>query len=159
LYSFEYEQAHQAFEKVAEKDPNCAMAYWGQGMSLWHQLWERPSKTTLQHGGELLQKAAALKSTPREHDYIDALAVFYRDREQDHQKRDEAYCKAMKGVTERNAQDREAKVFYALALLGAAPENDAEHKNEREAVAILNKLFEEQPKHPGIAHYIIHSCD
>ena len=159
LYSFEYEQSHQAFEKVAEKDPNCAMAYWGQGMSLWHQLWERPSKTTLQQGSDLLRKAGALQSTPREHDYIQALAVFYADQDKDHEKRAEAYCNAMKGVTERNAQDREAQVFYALSLLASAPENDAEHKNERAAVAILNKLFAEEPRHPGIAHYIIHSCD
>lgn len=159
LYSFEYEGSHQAFEKVAERDANCAMAYWGQAMSLYHQLWERPSKTALQHGGELLEKASALKSTPREHDYIEALAVFYRDPDQDHEKRAEAYCKAMKGVTERNTQDREAQVFYALALLGSAPENDQKHQNERAAVAILNKLFEEEPRHPGIAHYIIHSCD
>ena len=27
------------------------------------------------------------------------------------------------------------------------------------AVAILNKLYDEEPDHPGIAHYIIHSCD
>src|SRR5215471_9000193 len=99
LYSFEYEQSKQAFEKVAEKDANCAMAYWGQGMSLYHQLWERPSKTSLEHGAELLAKASSLKSTPREHDYIEALAVFYRDPDQDHEKRAEAYCQAMKGVT------------------------------------------------------------
>jgi tetratricopeptide (TPR) repeat protein len=159
LYSFEYEQSKQTFEKVREKDPNCAMAYWGQGMSLYHQLWERPSKTSLQHGAELLEKASSLKSTPREHDYIEALAVFYRHPDQDHEKRAEAYCQAMKGVTERNVQDREAQVFYALALLGSAPENDPEHKNAREAVAILTKLFQQEPTHPGIAHYIIHSCD
>src|SRR5579863_5919289 len=159
LYSFEYEQAQQSFASVAQKDPACAMAYWGQGMSLWHQLWERPSKAALQQGSDFLQKASALKSTAREHDYIEALAIFYRDPGLDHDQRAEAYCNAMKGVTERNAQDREAQVFYALALLASAPENDAEHKNERAAVAILNQLFEEQPRHPGIAHYIIHACD
>src|SRR5579863_3352542 len=79
LYSFEYEQAQQSFETVAQKDPACAMAYWGQGMSLYHQLWDRPSKASLQHGAELLSKARALKSSPREHDYIQALAVFYAD--------------------------------------------------------------------------------
>src|SRR5579863_1931071 len=159
LYSFEYEQAQQSFASVAQKDPACAMAYWGQGMSLWHQLWERPSKAALQQGSDFLQKASALKSTAREHDYIEALAIFYRDPGLDHDQRAEAYCNAMKGVTERNAQDREAQVFYALALLASAPENDAEHKNERAAVAILNKLFLEQPRHPGVAHYIIHACD
>src|SRR5262249_59437000 len=36
---------------------------------------------------------------------------------------------------------------------------DVEHTNDKAAVAILTKLFEQQPDHPGIAHYIIHSCD
>ena len=31
--------------------------------------------------------------------------------------------------------------------------------NAKAAVAILNKLYDEQGNHPGIAHYIIHGCD
>jgi len=65
----------------------------------------------------------------------------------------------MKGVVERNPQDREAQVFYALSLLGSAPANDKELVNAKEAVAILTRLFRDEPDHPGIAHYIIHSCD
>jgi len=160
LYSFEYEQAEQTFASVAQKDPNCAMAYWGQAMSLYHQLWERPSKSALQHGAELLGKARELKTTPREHDYIQALSAFYRDDDpKKHEARAEAYCKAMKGVVDRNPEDREAQVFYALSLLASSPDDDPNLTNAKAAVAILTKLFEEQPAHPGIAHYIIHSCD
>src|ERR1051325_6871161 len=65
----------------------------------------------------------------------------------------------MHGVYQRNPQDHEAAVFYALALLASSPDRDAELTNARAAVAILNTLFDEQPTHPGIAHYIIHSCD
>src|ERR1700745_1843461 len=54
LYSFEYEQAQSSFGNVAQKDPACAMAYWGQGMSLYHQLWDQPSKASLRNGSELL---------------------------------------------------------------------------------------------------------
>src|ERR1043166_1798371 len=79
LYSFEYEQAQRAFENVAKDDPSCAMAYWGQGMSLYHQLWDQPSKASLTKGSELLDKASALKATPREKDYLQALAIFYKD--------------------------------------------------------------------------------
>jgi hypothetical protein len=133
LYSFEYEQAQHAFEDVAQKDPACAMAYWGQAMGLYHQLWDRPSTSSLQRGAELLKIASTLKATPREKDYIAALAVFYGNADQrKHEERAEAYSKAMKGVVERNPE---------------------------EAVAILTKLFDKQPDHPGIAHYIIHSCD
>jgi tetratricopeptide (TPR) repeat protein len=160
LYSFEYEQAQQAFENVAQRDPACAMAYWGQGMSLYHQLWDRPSKATLERGGQLLSKARELKSTPREHDYIQALSVFYTHIDQlDHAQRAEEYSNAMKGVTERNPDDREARIFYALSLLASGPDNDPNLTNAKAAVALLSKLFDEEPTHPGIAHYIIHSCD
>jgi hypothetical protein len=160
LYSFEYEQAQQAFQTVARTDHACAMAYWGQAMSLYHPLWNRPSKAALEEGAQLLSKARGLEATPRERDYIQALGAFYSNTDPiDHPKRANAYCEAMRGVTERNPGDREAQVFYALSLLGSAPENDPNHSNERRAVAILNKLMEEEPSHPGIAHYIIHACD
>jgi Tfp pilus assembly protein PilF len=45
LYSFEYETASDQFQEIQKKDPACAMAYWGQAMSLYHQLWDRsPSR-------------------------------------------------------------------------------------------------------------------
>jgi hypothetical protein len=161
LYSFEYEEAENQFKAVSSRDSHCAMAYWGQAMSLYHQLWARPGKSDLKRGGELLDKARELKpATDRERDYIEALAVFYRDPEKmDHPQRAEAYARAMEGVYQHNPKDREAGVFYALSLLGSGSERDPNHTNARKAVGILNALFEEQPDHPGIAHYIIHACD
>jgi hypothetical protein len=161
LYSFEYESADNQFKEVANKDPKCAIAYWGQAMSLYHQLWNRPSKEDLKRGLELIGKAQQLKAkTPRERDYIDAMAVFYRDSgKTDHRRRADAYSKAMEGVYQHNPTDREAAVFYALSLLASGPSDDATHANARKALAILNKIFAEQPDHPGAAHYIIHSCD
>jgi tetratricopeptide (TPR) repeat protein len=161
LYSFEYESSLQAFEKISASDSKCAMAFWGQAMSLYHQLWERPSKENLRSAAEYLRKAKALKApTAREQEYIGALTVFYADPDKlDHDKRASAYCDAMRKVYEHNPQDQEAAVLYALSLLGSASENDPEHTNDKAAVAILTKLFDEQPTHPGIAHYIIHSCD
>jgi tetratricopeptide (TPR) repeat protein len=161
LYSFEYESSLQAFERISASDSKCVMAYWGRAMSLYHQLWERPSKDTVRNGAEYLRKAKALKApTAREQEYIGALAIFYSDSDKlDHDKRARAYCDAMRKVYEHNPQDREAAVLYALSLLGSADQNDPEHTNDKAAVAILTKLFDEQPTHPGIAHYIIHSCD
>src|SRR5258708_8432078 len=161
LYSFEYEEAGQEFANASRVDAKCAMAYWGQAMTLYHQLWDQPSRANLQRGAELLAKARKLKApTARERDYIQALSVFYADTDKlDHNQRAEAYAKAIHTVYEPNPQDREAGVFYSLSLLGSAPDRDLNLTNARAAVAILNKLFEEQPTHPGIAHYIIHSCD
>ena len=161
LHSFEYEVADAQFEEVAKKDPRCAMAYWGQAMTLYHELWNRPSEADLTQGSELLAKARSLKPpTARERDYVLALSVFYSDTDKlDHNQRAEAYAEAMKGVHERNPNDYEAAIFYALALLASGPERDPNLTNAKAAVAILNKLYDERPNHPGIAHYIIHSCD
>jgi tetratricopeptide (TPR) repeat protein len=161
LHSFEYEVADAQFEEVAKKDPRCAMAYWGQAMTLYHELWNRPSKADLAQGAELLAKARSLKpQTARERDYVLALSVFYSDTDKvDHNQRADAYAKAMQGVQERNPDDHEAAIFYALALLASGPDRDPNLTNAKAAVAILNKLYDEQPNHPGIAHYIIHSCD
>jgi len=60
---------------------------------------------------------------------------------------------------ERHREDEEAAVLYALSLLASSDENDTSLSNARAAVEILSKLFDRQPDHPGIAHYIIHSCD
>jgi tetratricopeptide (TPR) repeat protein len=161
LHSFEYEVADAQFEEVATKDPRCAMAYWGQAMTFYHELWDRPSKADLAKGAELLAKARSLKPpTARERDYIQALSVFYSDTDKlDHNQRADAYATAMKGVHERNPGDNEAAIFYALSLLASGPDRDPNLTNARAAVAILDKLYDEQPNHPGIAHYIIHSCD
>lgn len=161
LYSFEYEGSEKQFKEVSAQDPHCAMAYWGQAMSLYHQLWNRPGKSDLKRGAELLEKAKSLKpATARERDYIEAAAVFYRDADKlDHPHRADAYSADMGDLYQRYPQDREAGVLYALSLLGSGPERDPGKANARKAVAILDKLFDQQPDHPGIAHYIIHACD
>lgn len=161
LHSFEYEIADAQFEEVSQKDPRCAMAYWGQAMTFYHELWSRPSKADLAQGAELLAKARSLQPpTARERDYILALTVFYSETDKlDHNQRADAYAKAMQGVHERNPRDDEAAIFYALALLASGPERDSNLTNAKAAVAILNKLYDEQRNHPGIAHYIIHGCD
>jgi hypothetical protein len=161
MHSFEYESAENQFKDVAKQDPGCAMAYWGQALSLYHQLWSRPPKADLKRGSDLLAHAQELKpKTARESEYVSALAAFYRDSDKiDHRDRANAYAAAMEGVYKHNPQDREAAVFYALSLLGSGPEEDLTLANHKKAVAILNQLFAQDPGHPGIAHYIIHACD
>jgi hypothetical protein len=74
-------------------------------------------------------------------------------------KRVTAYSDAMGRLYQQYPTDVEAGAFYALSLLAAAPPKDTTHDSEKKAVAILNTLFQQQPDHPGLAHYIIHACD
>src|SRR5215211_8587232 len=39
LHSFQYSEAESAFAEITASDPDCAMAWWGVAMSLFHPLW------------------------------------------------------------------------------------------------------------------------
>jgi tetratricopeptide (TPR) repeat protein len=130
-------------------------------MSFYRQLWSRPDDATLKRGWQEIQKAqAAGMKTAREREYIAALAAFYRDpAKRDHPARAQAYSQGMEKIYADNPKDLEAGAFYALSLLAAEPPDDTSFADRKKAIAILNKLFEQEPNHPGLAHYLIHSCD
>ena len=161
LHSFWYPEARKGFTAVTEAEPDCAMGYWGIAMSHWYPLWFPPSPSALKAGAEAVEKAvAAGPKTEREKDYIDAIAAFYRDSDNlDHRTRAVAYEKAMEQVYQRYPEDREAAVFYGLALNASALPTDKTYANKRKAAEILNKVWAEQPNHPGVVHYLIHSDD
>ena len=161
LHSFWYDEAEKQFAEIARKDPQCAMAYWGEAMSFYHQLWDRPDDAHLKRGWELVQKAEATGAkTERERGYIEALAAFYRDHDKiDHDKRATAYSQAMEKLYTRYPEDDEAAVFYALSLLASEPETDTELAYRKKAIAVLNAVLKKDPDHPGVAHYLIHACD
>ena len=161
LHSFWYPEALEEFTAIAASEPGCAMAYWGIAMSRWYPLWYPPSPAALKAGSDAVAKAmAAPTQTPREADYVAAIAAFYRDNDKlDHQTRVVAYEKAMERLHERYPDDREASVFYALAMNASALKSDKTYANQRKAAEILNKIWKEQPNHPGVVHYLIHSDD
>ncbi len=161
LHSFWYDEAARAFARVAEADSGCAMAYWGLAMSYYTPLWESSSPEVLRKGSAALEKARALgTSSEPERDYLEAIGRFYQDWEKlDHRTRALAYGQAMERLRERYPQDREAAIFHALSLLGTALPSDKSYANQRRAGAVLEKIFAEQPRHPGVAHYIIHAYD
>ena len=96
--------------------------------------------------------------TDRERAYIEAIGAFYRNNDTlDNRTRGIAYEKAMEQLYLRYPDDREGAIFYALALNATALPADKTYANQKKAAEILNKIFLEQPNHPGIAHYLIHS--
>src|SRR5262249_61537118 len=40
-----------------------------------------------------------------------------------------------------------------------APPTDKSYANQRKAAGILDAVWKEQPNHPGVVHYLIHSDD
>jgi tetratricopeptide (TPR) repeat protein len=161
LHSFWYEEAEKAFTEVTKTDPRCGMGHWGVAMSNYHPLWAPPTPTELKRGQAAVEKAKAIGAkTDRERDYIAAIEAFYKEADKlNHRERALAYEKAMEQVYRRYPQDREAAIFYALAMLGTTLPTDKSFARQKQAVEILNRILPAEPEHPGIAHYIIHSFD
>ncbi len=160
LHSFEYEEAEKAFVQVIDADPECAMAYWGVAMSISYSLWYQSDNSYLEKGSKLLDIAHTIPSGEREKDYIDAISSYYKDWKTLNQNaRALLYEKKMETIYKKYPEDTEAAVFYALALRASANRTDKTYANQKKSGKILEKLLEEQPNHPGIAHYIIHNYD
>jgi tetratricopeptide (TPR) repeat protein len=162
LHSFEYEEAEKAFTEVTVSDPQCGMGYWGVAMSNYHPLWVPPTPSELKKGWNAVEKAkTAGARTPREQGYIAAIEVFYKDYDKlDHRTRAFAYSDEMKQLSARNPTDREAAVFYALTLIATGMmSQDKTYAREKQAAEILNRVLAREPRHPGVAHYLIHSYD
>lgn len=162
LHSFWFGASADAFTQVAGKDPACGIAWWGVAMSKWGNPFapSRPVRA-LEEGQAAIQKAkTAGAGTERERGYIAAAAELFRDFEKvDHRTRIVNYAQAMKQVFEKHPDDQEAATFYALAVNQTALPTDQTYARQLEAAAILEKVFEAQPDHPGAAHYLIHAYD
>ncbi len=161
LHSFGYEDSRNGFAGVAGRDPSCGMAQWGIAMTYYHPIWAPPSPVELAAGRAAAEKAAALGAkTDRERGYIAAIGTFYRDTDKsDHRARAVAYQAALEDLSGRFPGDHEAKIFYAMMLVGTAPAGDPTLAQQRKAGEILNGLLASEPQHPGVVHYLIHSFD
>ncbi|MEP6594426.1 MAG: tetratricopeptide repeat protein [Ginsengibacter sp.] len=161
LHSFEYDEAEKVFAKIIDEEPQCAMAYWGVAMCNYHPLWTPPSEAELKKGSKAIEIAHSIsQKSKREADYIDAISSFYEAWDKvDHHTRTLSFEKAMEKIYTEFPNDKEAAIFYALALDAATDPADKSFKNQKKAGAILTALYPNEPNHPGIAHYIIHTYD
>jgi tetratricopeptide (TPR) repeat protein len=161
LHSFWLDEAERTFKAVVLRDPHCAMAQWGVAMTNFNQVNGGPTPAGVAAANQALAKAdSARERDSREAAYIRALHSFFDDfTEKDSQNHAERYADAMAQVATAFPNDLEAQIFYALALINSEPREDVALANKKAAVAILYPLFRAHPKHPGIAHYIIHACD
>ena len=176
LHSFFYEEARRVFTSVAERDPKCAMAQWGIAMTWWHPIWTPPRPDEMSAGKAAIEKAMAMNAgTDRERGFITALNVYYNTPDSSKAgavgqschgpvgpgDRVIAYEKAMHQLRDKYPDDFEVQAFYAFAVLAAgyATPNDTTLSKQLEAAALFEKLWKQNPNHPGVVHYLIHCYD
>ena len=151
----------RAFQAVVEADSQCAMGYWGLAAS------QRPNPLVppwpddnLKRALAAIEKGKAVAATARDRDWLGAIEAAYKDYDKvPNTTRSERYEEAMAALAKKYPDDKEAAIFYALALLEAVDHADKTYRRQLAAGEILEKVEREQPDHPGLAHYIIHAYD
>jgi len=162
LHSYWFTEARKVFESVLQQDPTCAIAYWGLAVNyLGNSLAGPPSAKDAAAAAEALEKARTIGAkTQRERDWIEAIGVYYRDADKTPvSARLAAYTKAMEQMTQRYPDDFEAWTYYALTLQASASKSDKTYANQLKSAEILERLFKQNPEHPGVAHYLVHAYD
>jgi tetratricopeptide (TPR) repeat protein len=162
IHSFWFLIARRTFEGVLRQDPNCAIAYWGIALDLLNNVFvAAPPRADADAAWVALEKAREIGAkTQRERDWIEALSTYYRDHDKTPVNlRLAAYSKAMEQLAQHYPDDYEAQVFYALTLQASASPADTTYANQLKSAAILQKLYEQNPQHPGVTHFTIHAYD
>jgi tetratricopeptide (TPR) repeat protein len=162
-YGFNHAEAGRAFAEAARLDPSLAMAYWGQALVLGPNINAAMSPEDEPKAHALIQKARALsgRMTPRERDYITALAARYTGKPEDRQRADQAFADAMRGLTKKYPTDLDAATIFAESLMDLRPWNywtrdGRAQDGTEEALQTLQRTITANPKHPGALHYWIH---
>jgi hypothetical protein len=160
-HSFWYAESKGIYQEAIKADPECAIAYWGIALALLNNPHIAVPAPNLPQGLSAIEKAKATGAkTERERDYIDALSAMYVDYDKTpHQARVQSYLKKMEALAAKYPDDDEAQIFYAITLNVAASPADKTYSNQLKGAAILEPIWQRQPQHPGVAHYLIHLYD
>jgi tetratricopeptide (TPR) repeat protein len=160
LHLFEYPAAATAFREAERLDPSLAMAYWGEAMTFTHPVW---NEQDLDAGRAALSKLAPSASaraaqapTARERGYLAAVEILYGNGPK--ASRDSLYSAAMGRLAHDYPVDDEARLFYALSLLGLS-QGVRDVPTYLRAGAIAESVFVRHPSNPGASHYLIHVLD
>ncbi|MDX1577134.1 MAG: tetratricopeptide repeat protein [Gemmatimonadota bacterium] len=166
-YAFNHQEAIRSFREAQRLDPDCAMCWWGEGLS-----WGPNINLPMDSAAAVAAYAATRKATelkdeasPRERDLIDALAERYAPEPLvNRAPLDSAYSRAMAAVTRRYPDDPEAAVLYAESEMNLRPwdywtEEGEPHEGIPSALAKLEGVMERDPEHPGACHFYIHAVE
>jgi len=163
-HSFAWEQIKAPLDRALAADATCGMVHWARALASLDNPFVWPgnvSAKTLAEGAALMVQARkAGLATPRERDYVEALAAFFQDADKlNHRTRAKALESGLEKVAANHPEDSEATVLHGLVLSANFDPADKQYGNQLRAAKLLEPIFAKQPEHPGAAHYLIHSYD
>ncbi|HWP57803.1 MAG TPA: hypothetical protein VNL14_07950 [Candidatus Acidoferrales bacterium] len=169
LYGFNHDEAARYFRRAAELDPDAAMPYWGLALAIGPNyndtaVDENRAQATYEAVRRALARAS--KASPRERDYIRALAKRYpsANAKSDWKKLHLDYSNAMREVVRKYPDDLDAATMFAESLMMLRPwqlwtPDGKPAPGTVELVAVLESVLRRNPEHPGANHFYIHAVE
>ena len=160
LHNFEFDFAARDFQEAQQIDHDFALAYWGEAMSYNHPLWAQQDKTSALVALNKYEPSADARQekapTALTRDLFAAVDILYGSGSK--QDQDDLYNDHMAMLFARYPDNVEVAAFYALSIMGTAHEG-RDFSLYMQSAAIMQNFMTEYPRHPGVAHYLIHSTD
>jgi hypothetical protein len=160
LHNFEYGPAAEHFRKAEQLSSGFAMAYWGEAMTQNHAVWHEQDlaagRAVLARLGATPEARQAKAPTEREKLYLHSIEILYGDGTKE--ERDQKYESAMADLHWKFPDDVDATSLYSLAILGSADQG-RDFATYMRAAAVLEEIFPQNLRHPGVVHYLIHCYD
>ena len=162
LHHMMYDEARFVFGMADDRDPDCAMAYWGQAMSIIHPLWsDVPSESQFQRGQKAVERSLILGGhSDRENAYLETTRAYFESGELlSEGQRLAKFENEWEALRDAFPDDLEARAFYSLALISTADIQDKLLLAKKSAGQLAETVLAKNPNHPGAHHYIIHAYD
>ncbi|HEX5035575.1 MAG TPA: hypothetical protein VFX30_00230 [bacterium] len=167
LYAFNHDEAIRSFQKAAELDPSCAMAWWGvaaaNGPHINYPV--VPPDRAKAAWAALTKAKVATNASPVERALIEALATRYADPQpEDRTPLDRAYADAMRKVRAAYPKDADVGALFAESLMDLSPWNfyapdGTPLPGTPEILNTLEDVLKQNPKHPLALHLTIHAFE
>lgn len=172
LHSFEYEAANAAFLRAEREAPGFVLGYWGEALTYSQTLWGkedvaagRRALTKLAPSADARARRAA---SPRERGLLQSADLLFG--EGDDTTRHRRYAERLAQLHADLPDDADVAALYGLALLGTTSRSLigaheghsvglAGSEIQQQVGAILSRVLQTQPRHPGALHYLIHNYD
>jgi tetratricopeptide (TPR) repeat protein len=166
LYSFTPEDAARSFREAQQRDPNCAMCYFGEAWA-WGPYLNGPMQArNAPRAYAAIQKAVKLRerASDLEKALIDAMAIRFRPTYDSvtHARLAREYSDAMARLYERHPHQMEVGTLYAESLMLLEPRRgtwDVQRPAVRRIHEVLETLLAHDVNHPGACHLLIHATE
>jgi tetratricopeptide (TPR) repeat protein len=168
LYGYNHDEAIRSFERAAELDPSCAMAWWGSAYARGLHI-NNPEMTEDQSrlAHEAAQKAIAAvdDETTVERALVHAVAKRYAwPAPEDRSSLDQAYADAMEAAWHDHPKDPDVGALFAESLMNLQPwdlwtDEGAPKGRVLEILGVLERTLHHMPTHPGANHFYIHAIE